>query len=59
MCLILETESRIQSPVSVERLINSIGLIPARGHLVDDEFFSTVPGLNFDIMYDLHDMLTL
>ena len=48
MCLILEQESRIQSPGSVERLINSI-LIPAGGHVVDDEFFSTVPGLNFDM----------
>lgn len=37
-------------------LWRTVGSIPARGPIVDDEFFSTVPGLNSDV-YDFHSIL--
>ena len=39
---------------ALHRLHKGVCLIPAGGPIVDDEFFSTVSGLNFDMCYDFH-----
>ena len=44
MCIHIE----IQAGNSCEKY-KGVGLIPARGSIVDHEDFSTVPGLNFNI----------
>ena len=33
----------------MQRHPKDVGSIPAGGRIVDDELFSTVPGLNFDM----------